>query len=293
MLAHIRFVALFSVAACLVWTGCEEAVDPTLEDSAQFTLYGALDPEASSQALRVFPIRDRLEVPEPGPLEATVVSTDLQTGEEQVWRDSVVVLNSGGANVFVADFAPEYGHTYQIVVTGASGMPSSVVVDVPPLIEPILRVPTFGPEGAAQAVLWPGAARLNQARVTLNMISSDCQRYSYEIRGDNAAPLDFGWTVQVPFARVAQEVPSDLGVAANRLSILEVEVRAEVANRAWTPPSGEFDPEVLIEPGTFSNVTNGFGFVGAKYPSRVRWRPAAQLMSRAGFRPLAFGECSL
>ena len=288
-----RFRAVILALAVFIAAGCEEAVGPTLEDSAQFTLYGALDPEAESQLVRVFAIRDRLEETEAGLVNATMTTTDLATGEVVVWRDSVITLANGrSGDAFVAAFTPAFGRTYQVVVEGETGEPATVVVDVPPDIEPILRTPTFGVNGAAQEVLWPGVARLNAARVEIDFFSTECRRYTFELTEDIAAPIDFGWTVNVPFGVVATQVRNVFDVPASQLAITAVRVEARVASRDWVPPGGVFDPDVLIEPGTFSNVTNGFGFVGASYPSSTRWLPSSEVAVRSGFLPNGGTGCA-
>ena len=45
------------------------------------------------------------------------------------------------------------------------------------------------------------------------------------------------------------------------------------ANAEWDPPGGVFDADVLVQPGTLSNVENGFGFVGAGYRLSSTWIP--------------------
>jgi hypothetical protein len=48
----------------------------------------------------------------------------------------------------------------------------------------------------------------------------------------------------------------------------------------WNPPEGEFDPEVLAQPGTLSNVENGYGFFGSVGYYREEWnvREFSQLL---------------
>ena len=46
---------------------------------------------------------------------------------------------------------------------------------------------------------------------------------------------------------------------------------------------------MLIEPGTLSNVTNGFGFVGSAYTLSVSWAPTPDELSRSPFRQPGFG----
>lgn len=61
-------------------------------------------------------------------------------------------------------------------------------------------------------------------------------------------------------------------------------LRFIAASADWLPPEGDFDPEVLVQPGTLSNVTNGFGFIGAGYRMQRNWLPADSVVSAAGFR---------
>jgi hypothetical protein len=69
-------------------------------------------------------------------------------------------------------------------------------------------------------------------------------------------------------------------------------LRMDVVNEEWDPPGGLFDPDVLVQPGSFSNVVNGFGFVGAGFQQRHmllvndEWDPVEQEAERAaGFKP--------
>jgi hypothetical protein len=69
-------------------------------------------------------------------------------------------------------------------------------------------------------------------------------------------------------------------------------LRMDVVNEEWNPPGGAFDPEILVQPGSFSNVVNGFGFVGAGFQLRHtllvndEWDPLEQEAERAaGFNP--------
>lgn len=287
-----RLLSLCLLITAVTLAGCEEAVVPTSSGGLQFTLYGALDPKAQTQAVRVVPIRDRLEIPAPGPLDASFTSTDLTTGEERVWRDSVVVLADGSsANVFVAPFRAQYGHTYRLVADAEGGLPASVVVEVPPRVEPLRRGPFFTSEGVSEEVRWLGAPRLNAARVHVALASQTCEPYDLSLEADVAGPVEFGWSVPVSYSQIALEVNREFGVSPSALAILRITVDADVASAAWVPPGGVFDPEALVEPGAFTNVTNGFGFVGASYPTRAQWAPSSEAQLRAGFRPLPAGQC--
>ena len=55
-------------------TGCEESVNPVLGTDRAFTLYGFFNPQADTQAVRIFAIEGRLELTRPEPPDAKVVS---------------------------------------------------------------------------------------------------------------------------------------------------------------------------------------------------------------------------
>ncbi|ARA93599.1 hypothetical protein AWN76_010815 [Rhodothermaceae bacterium RA] len=65
-----------------------------------------------------------------------------------------------------------------------------------------------------------------------------------------------------------------------------ITLRAIAANDAWNPPEGIFDADVLVQPGTMSNVENGFGFIGAGYRMEKEWVPVDSIVTRSGFRAL-------
>ena len=62
-----------------------------------------------------------------------------------------------------------------------------------------------------------------------------------------------------------------------------VEFRFLVADDSWNPPGGDFDFEVLSQPGAFSNVENGFGFFGAGYTASTEWFPSDVVRTELGY----------
>ena len=60
-------------------------------------------------------------------------------------------------------------------------------------------------------------------------------------------------------------------------------MRVHVGDENWISPIGVFDPDFLVEPGTFSNVDNGFGYFGSGYVETIALRPPVALIRRAGF----------
>jgi hypothetical protein len=106
-------------------------------------------------------------------------------------------------------------------------------------------------------------------------------------------PFGSGWIINVALGNDFSTVLRDFvdnGIGpADYLFLRQMELRMVIGDETWNPPGGVFDPEVLVEPGTFTNVENGFGYVGAGYVASVRWRPDRRPMLLAGFancRPL-------
>jgi len=54
-------------------------------------------------------------------------------------------------------------------------------------------------------------------------------------------------------------------------ALVGVGISITVLNVEFDPPGGAFDPEVLAQPGTFTNVENGFGFIGAVGRFSAEW----------------------
>jgi hypothetical protein len=276
-------------AAMLVATaaGCAEDVATPPPSGAAFTLWGALDPESTTQAIRVIAVTTVIE-DQPGPLDATVTSTDLRDGAVTTWRDSIVTFSNGTTgHVFVADLDVDYNGVYRVEVTRSDGAAATAIVTVPPLVEAFLETDEGGsPEEGA---LWPGVPQLNAPAVTAVIQDAGCAVSSATvpftaIANALAEPIELGWRTQFSLARLREELPTHLANGA----VLQLRLDAEVASVEWRFPTDDFDPEILIEPGAFTNVEGGFGFVGAAYPAELVWVPDPRATERAGFQNVGF-----
>ena len=278
------------VAGLAALGGCSDAVDPTLGTDQAFSLYGYLDPTADRQALRVVPITPTLEGDSAAVLDVAVTSTEPATGRTATWRDSAVTYVDGSrGHVFVADYTPTAGATVEIRVQERAGerRTAAVAVAVPEIARPEVGAADVG----GGEVTYP--VRLAAPRVLSTTLV-------YHVVGWPEAPAD---TVAIPYAAVAPLAEAgaetwalDLlflqtsraflasrEVGGARLKLVSVSLEAFVGNEAWAVPPGGFDLDAIVEPGTFSNVTGGFGFVGAGYRTAVGWEPSPVTQSRAGF----------
>lgn len=281
------FTVAFLGALAAVAGGCAEDVAAPPPSGAAFTLWGALDPQSDRQAIRVVAVTTVIE-DQPGPLDASVSSTDLRNGARTEWRDSVVTFGNGThGHVFVADVDVDFNGMYRIDVVRSDGAAARAIVTVPPLVEAFLETDEGGsPEEAA---LWPGVPQLNAPELLLTIQDASCAVNQHlvafsDIESALAEPFEFGWRTQFSLARLREVLPSHLANGA----LLRVDMQAEVASVEWRFPTDEFDPEILIEPGAFTNVVGGFGFIGAAYPATLTWVPDPRATQRAGFSNVGF-----
>src|SRR5690606_7524938 len=74
--------------------------------------------------------------------------------------------------------------------------------------------------------------------------------------------------------------------------LLGAGVRITVLDEAFVPPGGVFDPDILVQPGTLSNVQNGFGFVGSVARYTAEWVFSDDAMERLDYVTLGgvFGK---
>lgn len=281
-------ICLFGIFA----SGCDEAVVAADDIPAYFTLWGALDPSTENQALRVVPITSEIGDGEAGQLDVAMTSTDLTTNVTSTWRDSVVTFENGTTgHVFLSDFRAQHGRRYRIAVERVDGATTIARVRVPPLVDPFREESEIVSGNVLYPTLWPGAPQLNNIKVTYLLENGNCDRFSmtFPFEGD-AEPFEFGWMTTIRLAEDADRVLDALGDRPH--AVARITLSAEVASEDWRPPGGVFDPEVFIEPGTFSNVEGGFGFVGGSYEASTQWVPVSDELTRVGFRTVGFGACS-
>ena len=278
-----RYSLVFVLAAVLVLGACEESVDPILDSDRQFTLWGTLDMNADTQFVRVIPIRPGLTAAD-APLEATVTSTDLETGEVVVWRDSVVTFPGGRVgHIFYAPLRVQPLHRYQIDVTAPGReLTTRAVTTVPARPEPevapesVQRITT--PQGARiearQAVVWRGVGR-EPYRIEQWYRFLDNEVFTFRDVRLPFAPLvsepaaGDAWLVNLNL--LSHRLVMDSLISLNNKSLAGLAMQITVLDEAFVPPGGVFDPDVLVQPGTLSNVENGFGFVGAVGRFSVEW----------------------
>ena len=241
--------------------GCEETITPPSRTDAVFTIYGLFNPKSDTQAVRVYTVENLLDVTKPEPIDAVVTSVDLTTGETRVWADSLVKFIRGPfGHIFYSPFKAEFEHRYRIEVDRSDGAHVEVTTTVPPLSEPEVKEPDPDIFELITRVLWPNAPNLIDIKVVYHS-NVGVLEWDY---GDSSERTPGGRVVNVRFRADTRNIFFEAipaGISPVRLN--RVEIRAVVADAEWVPPDGRFDPDVLVEPGTLTNVEGGFGFVSA------------------------------
>ncbi len=262
---------------------CEEDVVAIVGTDLPFSMFGILTPQADTQWVRVFPIEGRLEPAPPGALDARVTSFDLFISETRVWSDSLIQEEDGQyAHVYWSPFPTPYGRVYRLEVERSDGAASRATVAVP--AEAILELP---PQAVQAPSFFPVLVRgdvpnLNRIEVNYRFrfrtgVEIDTREVLVSYDGKEER-TEGGWLIQLtPRADLLQiqrileervDVDPEVGLKLTRLTI-----RLIVASAEWDPPGGVFDADVLVQPGTLSNVENGFGFLGAGYRLSGTWVP--------------------
>lgn len=283
--------------------GCEETVDPIVGSDYPFTVWGFLNTGADTQRVRVFPISEAF-IPDDD-IDARVFSTDLETGERREWAYEPVFFDTLiTGHVFRAPFRAAHGRRYRLEVVRSDGAtsevdvttPSSVTFDVdtehhntlvpvriegnvPQLVG--LRV-TYHATNIPPRNVWPPGTTIPEIVYHPVTLSYDdvVNRVgdAWEVTINMGADYD---SVRANY--VANCLITEEGGSAPDIWLRRMEVSVVAADSSWTPPGGRFDPDVLSEPGTFSNVENGYGFFGAGQGIRHVWSPPIEARLNAGF----------
>ncbi|MFQ5570501.1 MAG: hypothetical protein ACE5G0_12540 [Rhodothermales bacterium] len=275
--------------------GCEEDVDAVLGTDQVFSLFGVFTPQADTQKVRVYPIEGMLQPASPIPLDARFTSTDMQTGDVRVWRDSLVQEANGQvAHIFWSPFRAEYGHTYRVEVARSDGAVARVDVIVPPFADLIEQETPAGFPIRAPVLVDGEVPRLLKVEVTYHFRARFLSETNLEVGevllsyDDKIERVSGGWVIPVDlstdFLEIRRRLLMQGRLDANfgiQLSRIRLDLIA--ASEDWNPPGGVFDADVLVQPGTLSNVEGGFGLVAAGYRLDKAWLPPNEVLRAAGF----------
>lgn len=273
-------------------TACEEAVNPFLESDRNYTLFGTLDLARDTQYVRVIPIRQALETDASAPLNISFTTEDLQTGEIVDWRDSVVTFANGNVgHVFYAPMRVRSGHTYRVEVTPTEGTVVTSAETTAPGIPRAEVLPedvsggVFGVSDATQTVIWRGISRdpfrIDQYYRFMMSPSGIFRDVLLPYEPSNEGVPPDAWEVDLNLREDKRTL--DTLISTRDVPLAGLGMQVTMLDPAFSPPDGRFDPEVLVQPGTMSNVSNGFGFVGSVGRFSVEWVLDRDNVDRLGY----------
>lgn len=304
LLRICRCAAGLAVAsAVLLSIGCETSVNPIIGEDRPYTMWGFFDAGADTQKVRVFSIEEFPGIDRPGAVDASVTSTDLTTGEMRQWTyRRVTYADSATGHVFFSPFRTKHEHRYRLEVARSDGETASATVTVPPEMEVVIEQDPFNP--SATAYIYGDVPNLISVAVryeATNLPPLNSWPENRPVHPTVFFPVDVpydgkgeqipgGWRFYIDLAKDFELVQDAFKGAclvtggAPDIALRRVEFRLFSADSSWRPPNGVFDPDVLVEPGTMSNVKNGYGFFGAGRMFNERWLPPAHVRRRIGYR---------
>lgn len=276
-------IRIWLLISALVLGACDESVDVVLGTERAYTVYGHLSVRSDTQAVRVYAIDQTIDVVRPNRLDARVISRNLHTGEVYTWTDSVIQFGDHNfGHVFWVRFRPDFEERHRLELMRSDGAMSAVEVQIPPESIPELVNPVITPGFVHLPILWQNAPRLNNIRVRYH---TNRGIFTIEYPNDQERTEDGQVAtvlVYVDVRQVFREIFRANGSTSDaRLRAIEQIVLVSSAD--WIPPGDVFSSDVLIEPGTFSNVENGFGYVGAGYEASFYYEVPDSVAVAAGF----------
>ena len=305
---------LVAVLASLMFTSCTDTtIDPFSNDERYFTVYGFLDVLETEHQVRVVPISrlsGTIKTPTEAAasLDAVVTTTESSFGTVTAthrWTHSLEQLSDETyGHVFRATFPVSAAYTYTLRVTRSDGAETTAVTRVPVIDETnildrrpltansdtteitqeIIAPPRIASPWAIKVIyLYAGGGIDAREFVQYGRVGEPTPEGGWRFVIDAIADREF---VHAAIDRTLADghlVPGDV------VSLVSMGVEYRMLDDNWNPPGSEFDPEVLAQPGTLSNVENGYGFFGSVGFYREEWN-TVELSALLGYdQPFPLG----
>ncbi len=286
-------IPLLILAVSSLISACDDTVDPFVEEDRFFTVFGFLDTASDEQFVRVVTLRKTFGLSDEGPIDARVTTTAIEDGSVLVWQDSLIAFEDGSfGHVFHRAMRPIPGWTYRFDVTRSDGLQSSARTTIPLISTVALDSPSIAVSTVTQKVRWENIDfppfrvevwyRFQNARPNQPFLNA-IVTYPENIYGGPVNPGN-NWEVVVRLTEDREKVTEKLGISGDAAPFLMgVGMRLTMSDNQWRPPDGVFDREILVQPGTFSNVENGFGFLGSVNQYAVEWTLEQDIVNRIGY----------
>ena len=290
------FILTLIVAVSLL--GCDESINPILETNRQFTLFGTLDMAADTQFVRVIEIRPTLTTPAEK-LDATFTSRRLDSQEQHVWKDSVHTFEDGSVgHIFYAPVRVLAGKTYQvdvekpdsdIVTTATTQVPYSLKPSVQ--VEKVFRILTTQLVASQQVLWWSLEEEPYDIVQWYRFFLFDGYRFvdirlNHRPRSQASRTHQGFWETTVDLVRDRDSLLVSHPRMFVRGHLVGLGMTITVLDDKFKPPGDVFTAAALGQPGTLSNVTNGFGYVGAVGRFSAEWLIQDTTATALGYKVL-------
>lgn len=120
------------VAMLLFWSGCDNTVDPFVEENGQFSIHGLLTVSKVKHFIRVKDLNDPVDADSARVLDATVTLENMSTGTTETLTDSIVTFDGLFTHNFRTDQDIQPGTSYRLRVERPNGRFSEATATMPP-----------------------------------------------------------------------------------------------------------------------------------------------------------------
>ncbi|NQV72924.1 hypothetical protein HQ496_07365 [bacterium] len=265
---------LFSV----LLLGCDNTIEP-IDDSGSeaFAIHGYLDMRVARQVVRIEALRPNV-LSNPISLEDVQVSTiESESGLFQIWKDSTVILNSGEPGfVFAANFRPELGRTYRLIVSRNGESGSEAIAKLPAKPPTFVNPPVGDSLNIKQRIVLQGMTE-KPIQITLSYVvvpADDSGERTIRIAyGQPGVATSSGWEFDVDLVTDRIIILNQLGL---NVTVKDVEFRSvsfemTVFSDEWKEPQKE------------ANLDNAHGFFGSVGVFEHAWFIDSGFLNTLGF----------
>ena len=278
MRKHITYcVALMAVL--FVLAGCENTIEPIVDDIDDYAVYGYLDMRTDRQVLRVEALRPTLLASGDDldrVADVSVVTIDLTSGQRIEWADSSGFDDDGGpVTFFTAGFRPLEGHEYRLSVGGSGGTLLSANTTIPTAPVFYRDELTGTIDDFAQPAFLQGLTSAPQqlhVEYTVINIGEETPVTIPVSYGNQGFASNDGWVFTVNYHSDQYVVMRDLG-----RDLGEPGIRFRKIAVSFAVPSTEWQQT----PG--SNISNGLGFFGSLAHYQYNWQLDARAVELFGW----------
>ena len=255
--SRLRKVAPLGLLVSILFVmGCEESVNPFVEEDRYYTVFGYLDTAADQQFVRVIPLRTDFANLGNSTIDAMVTTFEVETGQTTLWQDSLITYDDGSVgHVFHAPFQPIPGWTYDLTISRSDGIQSSASTTIPLITGVELDEPTISVAAVFQKVRWSNIDfhpfrvevwyRFLNSSPSLPFLTAVLpygnvdDKYGQVVQGNK-------WEVLVRLTDDKDDVTRELGLSdSSEPFLMSVGMRLTITDDSWRPPDGVFDREVL------------------------------------------------